>query len=476
MFLLSARALALPAFAVALAPAPATAQWPATAPDTMVSPAIRGVRVCAGGDLTLGTNLDTAWAARATVRLKRRVPALPAPGSLLRPLIPLVADADIVLLNVESAIGSGRTTSKCGPKSTGCYALRAPPAAARAIRRLTAMPVVTNVANNHARDAGIAGFQRTLSLLDSAGLIVTGADTLASLAVTASGDTVAFLGFSASAIPDVRDLEAVRRHVSRAAALHRRVVVTAHIGAEGADAQRTRDTTEEYYGASRGNPVAFASAAVESGASAVFGHGPHVVRAIEWRNNALIFYSLGNLLTYGPFSFGEPMRRGVVACATIDSLGHVVEAALRATRQTPPGLLSVDPDRRAVHLADSLSRLDFPLTRALIDSSGRISRQSRDTISRDSLQRLLLPIDSVKPEVAPPDSAQTDELVRLNAESPPRVQKAIRKRALRILRHGRAVHRLQKEMRERETLELLRLRLGFELRVDEFQLVPREKP
>ncbi len=78
---------------------------------------------------------------------------------------------------------------------------------------------------------------------------------------------------------------------------------------------------------------AFAHAAVESGASLVIGHGPHVLRAAEWRGDALIFYSSGNLLTYGPFNQREPNNRGAIACASIDAAGRVADAVLRPTWQ-----------------------------------------------------------------------------------------------------------------------------------------------
>jgi hypothetical protein len=192
----------------------------------------------------------------------------------------------------------------------------------------------------------------------------TGIDTLATVSITARGDTVAFLGFSPSTGPDPRDLDAVRRHVARAAARYPRLVVTMHMGAEGRVAQRTPDSTEVYLDERRGNSIAFARAAVESGARLVVGHGPHVMRALEWRHDALIAYSLGNLVTYGPFVLRDPLDRGAILCATLDGSGRVVDAQLRATRQRPPGLVSADRTGRAIVLADSLSRLDFPKTGA----------------------------------------------------------------------------------------------------------------
>jgi poly-gamma-glutamate capsule biosynthesis protein CapA/YwtB (metallophosphatase superfamily) len=328
--------------------------------------------VCAGGDVTLGTNLDTAWAVRATRAARRRVAPLPPPARLVAPLAPLVRAADVVLLNVEGAIGDDVPVSaKCARNATACYALRQPARAAAALRAVAPRArVVGNLANNHARDAGAAGLRSTIAHLDAAGVAVTGFDTLATAVVTARGDTVAFLGFSTSAIPDARDVAAVRRHVARAAAQYARVVVTAHVGAEGVRAQRTRDATERYAGEHRGNPVAFADAAVAGGAALVVMHGPHVLRAAEWRRGRLVAYSLGNLVTYGPFAFREPITRGALLCASVDGDGAARNAAFRATRQRHPGLVSPDATGRAYVLVDSLSRLDFPRTGVRVSRTG----------------------------------------------------------------------------------------------------------
>lgn len=376
------RILSLAGVLAALAAAPARAQDTLPAPprdsappDAAAVPAPPPpLRICAGGDVTLGTNLDTTWVATASARLGRRVPALPSPDSLLAPLAPLLADADVVLLNVEGAIGEGRPgRRKCAPGSTACFAFRSPPAAAGALRRVAPQAaVIGNLANNHARDAGDSGWHTTARLLRGADVSVTGQDTLATVVVTAAGDSVAVLGFSAWAGPSVNDLAAVRRHVARAAAEHRRVVVSVHMGAEGPRAVRTLDVREVSFGEERGNPVAFARAAVESGADLVVGHGPHVMRAAEWRDGVLVLYSLGNLVTYGPFSMGEPLNRGAVACADLDADGQVVAAELRPTRQRPPGLVEPDTAGAAALLVDRLGRADFPGTGARVGVDGRI--------------------------------------------------------------------------------------------------------
>lgn len=398
------------AFAVCLpvTAAPAQVLDRFTAPDSTV-------RVCAGGDVTLGTNLGSGWAPNSAAKYGVRVDPFPSPDSLLAPLRPLVAGAEVVLLNVEGAIGEGPAPAKCGPGSTRCFAFRQPVAAAAALRRLNPdAQVVGNVANNHARDAGPRGFDVTIRHLQEAQVFVTGADTLPTLVPLPEGDTLAVLGFSTSGGPDPRDLDAVRRHVGRAAARYPRVVATMHMGAEGVRAQRTPNRTEIFLGSiNRGNSVAFARAAAEAGATWVVGHGPHVMRGMEWHGDALLMYSLGNLLTYGPFSFREPMNRGAVACVEMNRAGRVVEAWLSPTRQWPPGLLEPDSTARAALLADSLGRLDFPATAARVTETGRIlvGFMGRDVVVPADLPgRPRLPgslkVPEPEPTLAPRDSLQ----------------------------------------------------------------------
>lgn len=354
-------------------------------PDTLIAIASsadstrRSLRLCAAGDVTLGSNLDSVWARNAAANLWNRYARRDDPDSLLAPLRDFFADADLVLVNVEGAIGEGPATRKCGPRSKSCYAFRSPPAAAGALRRLGGPQarVVGNVANNHSHDAGNDGLLTTRMLLDSAGVLVTGADTLATPAVTTRGDTVAFLGFyTASDSPNARDLPGVRRHVARAVQSYGTVIVTMHLGAEGAAAQRTRNVDEKFVGTLRGNPVAFAKAAIDAGATAVIGHGPHVLRAGQWMDSSLVLYSLGNFVNYGTFSLGEPMNRGVVACLDIDGPRKVRAATLASTIQIAPGVVLWDWSGRSATIIDSLSRLDFPATGITVAPDGVVGRRA----------------------------------------------------------------------------------------------------
>jgi hypothetical protein len=352
-------------------------------PDTIIARQLSDsthhpLRLCAAGDITLGSNLDSLWARRASENMWERFGRRDDPDSLLSPLRDLFAGADIVLVNVEGAIGEGPATKKCGPKSRSCYAFRMPVAAAGAIRRVAPdnARVVGNVANNHSHDAGNDGLLISRALLDSAGVFVTGADTLATPVETTRGDTVAFLGFYTSAdSPNARDLAGVRRHVARAVASYRTVIVTMHLGAEGAAAQRTRNIDEPFVGTRRGNPIAFAKAATDAGATAVIGHGPHVLRAGEWKDSSLVLYSLGNFVNYGTFSLTHPMNRGAVACLDILAPRRVGSATITSTVQIAPGVVLWDWSGRAAGLIDSLSALDFPRTGISVAPDGAIGRR-----------------------------------------------------------------------------------------------------
>lgn len=399
------KSLRIPALAVLLITALVTTASGQSSPDsTSRTPSLsRPFRVCAGGDVTLGTNLDPDWAKNGAKNLAMLWGMSADPDSLAPQLRPFVAGADLVLLNVEGAIGSGPFPRKCARNSTTCFAFRQPPNTAAALRAVTdsGVTMVGNVANNHAHDAGDSGRDTTVALLGAAGIFVTGADTLATPVVLPSGDTIGVLGFHTDEdSPDARDLSAVRRHVARAVQRYGTVLVTMHLGAEGPQAQRTKNAREIFLKTiDRGNPVGFADSAFAAGATLVIGHGPHVVRAAQWRGNRLVFYSLGNLLTYGPFNLREPMNRGAVACATVDSAGFVSAPELRSTMQLAPGVLQSDSTRRTMTLVDSLSGLDFPKTGVTVDSLGIVGRRS--TLTEEPAMPVMPVKQAAKPKVPP---------------------------------------------------------------------------
>ena len=232
-----------------------------------------------------------------------------------------------MLGNLEGTLATDGS-SKCGSSSDNCFAFRAPPAYARVLR--DAGFTVLNLANNHALDYGPSGQAQTVAALDHAGLRHTGRP--GESAVLRIGKiTVAVIGFAPYAwANDLRDIPGAVELVRKADAKADVVVVTMHAGAEGSDHQHVRPGIETYLGENRGNEVAFGHAVVNAGADLVIGHGPHVLRALEWYHGRLIAYSLGDFLGNGTLSIRDP-----AVSARCSRCSYVATAPGPAGRSSP---------------------------------------------------------------------------------------------------------------------------------------------
>jgi poly-gamma-glutamate capsule biosynthesis protein CapA/YwtB (metallophosphatase superfamily) len=278
---------------------------------------------------------------------------------------------DIVLGNLEGTLASGGS-SKCGPQSTDCFAFRAPPKYAQTLRR--AGFTILNLANNHALDFGTSGQAETVSALDGAGLRHTGRPGEVAV-IRTEGIRVAVLGFAPYPwAQDLRDIPAAVRIVRKADRKADVVVVTMHAGAEGADHQHVRPGTETFLGENRGNPVAFAHAVVNAGADLVVGHGPHVLRGLEWYHGRLIAYSLGNFLGNGTLSIAGPSGVSAVLHVRLTRTGSWAGGRLAAIRLVSPGVPRRDTSDAALGTVRDLSRADFGSRAMRIAPSGTLVR------------------------------------------------------------------------------------------------------
>ena len=151
------------------------------------------------------------------------------------------------------------------------------------------------------------------------------------------------------------------------------VVVQVHMGAEGADRAHVKPGTETYYGENRGDPIAFTHAVIDAGADLVIGHGPHVLRAMEFYQGRLIAYSLGNFVGYRSLVIDGVVGVGAVLKVTLRADGTYVDGALNPTIIQSPGLPKPDPKKQAIDLVGSLSKADFPSTGAKLSAAGAIT-------------------------------------------------------------------------------------------------------
>jgi len=263
---------------------------------------------------------------------------------------------DVALGNLEGTLATGGS-SKCGPESTDCFAFRAPPAYAKTLRR--AGFTILNLANNHAFDYGSEGQAETLAALRAARLRSTGRPGQITM-LRRGGVKIAVVGFAPYPwAQDLRDIDAAARLVRKAAAKADLVVVTMHAGAEGRDKQHVRAGREVFLGEDRGNVMAFAHAVVRAGADVVIGHGPHVLRGIEWYRGRVVAYSMGNFLGNGTLSTAGVSGVSAILHVSLRRDGSFASGSLIPLRLTSGGLPRVDATKEALGVVGKLSREDF---------------------------------------------------------------------------------------------------------------------
>jgi hypothetical protein len=282
-----------------------------------------------------------------------------------------LAAADIAFVNLEGTL-TRRGTSKCGSRSTDCYAFRSPPSYAAVLAK--AGIDVVNQANNHAFDFGAVGRSDTIAALAKAKVGRTGGPGQI-VVVARNGIRVAFVGFSSYTwTAPLNRYATVRALVRKARARADVVVVALHGGAEGAGAAHVPHGHEYYLGEDRGDLRTFARVAINAGATIVVGSGPHVVRGIEVYRGHLVAYSVGNFVGYGGvFNLAGPAGVSCILETTFRADGGLVAARLVATRLNALGVAVHDHSGAAIKAMRSLSRADFGANAATIATSGVIT-------------------------------------------------------------------------------------------------------
>ncbi|MFE9692030.1 CapA family protein [Micromonospora sp. NPDC005806] len=279
---------------------------------------------------------------------------------------------DLVMGNLEEPLTEDTGAGKCGPNPQNCYQFRAPPEYAAHLK--DAGFQLLNQANNHGYDYGPKGYENTQHALEEHGLEHTGAPDQITV-VEVEGVTVAVAGFSSYVWSNsLVDIEAAKRVVAKAATMADLVVVQVHMGAEGADRSRVRPGTELFFGENRGDPIKFSHAVIDAGADLVVGHGPHVLRGMEFYKGRLIAYSLGNFAGGGKsLNSSGRLGWGGVLKVTLKPDGGFVAGTFTSTVMNGVGRPSIDRQHRGLGLVRDMSRADFPRTGARLDGAGRIS-------------------------------------------------------------------------------------------------------
>ncbi|MBY8875445.1 CapA family protein [Micromonospora sp. PLK6-60] len=280
--------------------------------------------------------------------------------------------ADLVMGNLEEPLTEDTGTGKCGPNPTNCYQFRAPPGYAAHLR--DAGFHLLNQANNHGYDYGERGYANTQRALEEHGLEHTGAPDQITV-VDVQGVKVAVAGFSSYVWSNsLVDIDAAQQVIKKAAGMADLVVVQVHMGAEGSDKTRVKPGTETYLGENRGDPVRFSHAMIDAGADLIVGHGPHVLRGMEFYQGRLIAYSLGNFAGGGKSLRSDGrLGWGGVLKVSLRPDGSFAGGSFTSTRMNSTGKPVTDDAGQGLGLVKELSGKDFPDTGPRFTSAGKIS-------------------------------------------------------------------------------------------------------
>jgi poly-gamma-glutamate capsule biosynthesis protein CapA/YwtB (metallophosphatase superfamily) len=289
----------------------------------------------------------------------RRLPPHNDPFPLLESVADTLASADITFGNLEgSLLDAGEPWKKCRDSSV-CYLFRMPE---KYVGALTGSGFdILSLANNHFGDFGPPGRVRTMQLLDSAGIRYAGLTEHPYSIFLKDSVIYGFCAFAPNAgtvnINDTGQAAGIVRMLADTCDI---VIVSFHGGAEGADHQHVPGKKEIFHGEDRGDVYHFAHTMVDNGADVVFGHGPHVTRAIEVYKNRFISYSMGNFCTYGRINLAGPNGLAPIIRLDVDSTGRFLSGMIIPIYQVWPGGVRYDRDGRVIKKIRELTAADIP--------------------------------------------------------------------------------------------------------------------
>ncbi len=312
------------------------------------------------GDIMMGTNYP-----------EDKLP--PDDGAMLmREVEAVLRNADVTFGNLEGTLlDGGGTPKKCNDPKV-CYAFRTP---VRYVKNLVNAGFdIMSLANNHAGDMGDEGRRSSMRTLENAGLLHAGQLNQKTTVFVKDGIRYGLAAFApnSNCVP-LNDLEGAVRIVKGLADSTDIVIVSFHGGAEGAQYQNVPKVNELFHGENRGDVYRFSHMLVDAGADIIFGHGPHVTRAVEVYNDRFIAYSLGNFCTYRGISVNGVNGLAPIVKVFVGKDGKFLKGQITPTYQTYATGVRIDPARQVIRKIQELTRKDFPESGTRIDDNGIIS-------------------------------------------------------------------------------------------------------
>ena len=313
------------------------------------------------GDMMYGTDFPSS----------KYLPRADDPFALIAGVADTISSTDILTGNLEGSFLNGGSPFKKCRDTTLCYLFRMPERYIYVLKKASFDFLC--LANNHFGDFGWPAVSRTTSLLDSLGIKYAGPVEHKYAIVEKDSVRFGFCAFSTTAgAVDMNDSALCGSVVRELSAICDIVIVSFHGGAEGEDFQHVTRQHEIFHGEDRGDVYGFAHHMIDCGADVVFGHGPHVSRAIEIYKERLICYSLGNFCTYGRFNILGPNGIAPVVRAKVDKKGKFLSGRIIPMMQGQDGIVRMDPEKRAIRKIKELTSADFPEAKYSVTDDGQI--------------------------------------------------------------------------------------------------------
>lgn len=235
-----------------------------------------------------------------------------------------------------------------------------------------------SIANNHANDFGIEGKLSTMNALKEARIHYAGQKGYCDKITFTIGNTkYGFCAFGHSNnTPNINNLEETISVISSLKEQCDVIIVSFHGGGEGAKYSHVPDTTEIYLEEKRGNVKEFAHTCIDAGADIVYGHGPHVPRAIELYKGHLIAYSLGNFCTpYRVYLLGKAGHAPILEVNINKESGKFISGKIHSFIQERGIGPRIDKNNIVAKNIKKLTLSDFPDTELTISDNGVINKK-----------------------------------------------------------------------------------------------------
>jgi len=291
---------------------------------------------------------------------------------LMKEVEPYLQDADITFGNLEGTLlDSGGTPKTCRDPKV-CYVFRTPVSYVENLTR--AGFDLMSLANNHAGDFGEAGRSSTMKTLDGAGILHAGQLAQKFVVLEKEGIKYGLVAFAPnSGCVSLNDLPGARQLVQHLDSICDIVIVSFHGGAEGAQYQNVPRKIELFHGENRGDVYRFSHELIDVGADIIFGHGPHVTRAVEVYKERFIAYSMGNFCTYRGISVSGVNGLAPIIKLSIDQKGKFFQGKIIPTYQSYATGVRIDPQNQVIKRIQELTKKDFPESQIQIAENGLIT-------------------------------------------------------------------------------------------------------